>query len=119
MMEGEFRKYNTNSGFIECAQWRNTPHAFSHFTFEHSNHQLIVVDIQGVGDKYTDPQMHTAERGTITKFGEGNLVTARKNVINYARVLEELPSSFTLISVIQCGNTVYLSVLIFLAKPWD
>lgn len=46
------------------------PQAFSHFTFERSGHQLIVVDIQGVGDLYTDPQIHT-ERGT--DFGDGNL----------------------------------------------
>lgn len=44
--------------------------AFSHFTFERSGHQLIVVDIQGVGDLYTDPQIHT-EMGT--DFGDGNL----------------------------------------------
>lgn len=35
--------------------------AFSHFTFERSGHQLIVVDVQGVGDLYTDPQIHTAD----------------------------------------------------------
>lgn len=46
------------------------PQAFSHFTFERSGHQLIVVDIQGVGDLYTDPQIHT-EKGT--DFGDGNL----------------------------------------------
>ncbi len=33
--------------------------AFSHFTFEASCHEQIVVDIQGVGDLYTDPQIHT------------------------------------------------------------
>lgn len=44
--------------------------AFSHFTFERSGHQLIVVDIQGVGDLYTDPQIHT-ESGK--DFGDGNL----------------------------------------------
>lgn len=44
--------------------------AFSHFTFERSGHQLIVVDIQGVGDLYTDPQIHTE---TGTDFGDGNL----------------------------------------------
>lgn len=47
-----------------------SPQAFSHFTFERSGHQLIVVDIQGVGDLYTDPQIHT-EKGT--DFGDGNL----------------------------------------------
>lgn len=44
--------------------------AFSHFTFERSGHQLIVVDIQGVGDLYTDPQIHTS---LGTDFGDGNL----------------------------------------------
>lgn len=44
--------------------------AFSHFTFERSGHQLIVVDVQGVGDLYTDPQIHTA---CSTGYGEANL----------------------------------------------
>ena len=47
----------------------STPQAFSHFTFERSGHQLIVVDIQGVGDLWTDPQIHSTE----DIFGEGNL----------------------------------------------
>ena len=46
------------------------PQAFSHFTFERSGPQLIVVDIQGVGDLYTDPQIHTVNG---TDFGDGNL----------------------------------------------
>ncbi len=64
-IEGEYIKYNSNSGFVDNAICRNTPHAFSHFTFERSGHELIVVDIQGVGDLYTDPQIHTAT-GTET-----------------------------------------------------
>lgn len=44
--------------------------AFSHFTFERSGHKLIVVDIQGVEDLYTDPQIHTAEG---KEYGDGNL----------------------------------------------
>lgn len=43
---------------------------FVKFTFESSNHELMVVDIQGVGDLYTDPQIHTAFG---TEYGEGNL----------------------------------------------
>ena len=46
--------------------------AFSHFTFERSGHQLIVVDVQGVGDLYTDPQIHTSFG---EGYGEGNLGT--------------------------------------------
>jgi elongation factor 2 kinase len=44
--------------------------AFSHFTFERSGHQLLVVDIQGVGDLWTDPQVHTADG---EGYGDGNL----------------------------------------------
>nr|XP_020460954.1 eukaryotic elongation factor 2 kinase isoform X2 [Monopterus albus] len=69
-IEGKYIKYNSNSGFVKDDTIRLTPQAFSHFTFERSGHQLIVVDIQGVGDLYTDPQIHT-EKGT--DFGDGNL----------------------------------------------
>ncbi|KAM4025315.1 eukaryotic elongation factor 2 kinase isoform 2-T2 [Anomaloglossus baeobatrachus] len=69
-IEGKYIKYNSNSGFVRDDNIRLTPQAFSHFTFERSGHQLIVVDIQGVGDLYTDPQIHT-ECGT--DFGDGNL----------------------------------------------
>ncbi|THD20998.1 Eukaryotic elongation factor 2 kinase [Fasciola hepatica] len=68
-MEGEYRKYNSNSGFVD-EQLRNTPQAFSHFTFERSGHRLLVVDIQGVGDLYTDPQIHTADG---VGYSDGNL----------------------------------------------
>ncbi|XP_004705791.1 eukaryotic elongation factor 2 kinase isoform X1 [Echinops telfairi] len=69
-IEGKYIKYNSNSGFVRDDNIRLTPQAFSHFTFERSGHQLIVVDIQGVGDLYTDPQIHTE---TGTEFGDGNL----------------------------------------------
>ncbi|KAK0133961.1 Eukaryotic elongation factor 2 kinase [Merluccius polli] len=69
-IEGKYIKYNSNSGFVRDDNLRLTPQAFSHFSFERSGHQLIVVDIQGVGDLYTDPQVHT-EKGD--DFGDGNL----------------------------------------------
>uniref|UniRef100_A0A8C5E4I6 Eukaryotic elongation factor 2 kinase n=1 Tax=Gouania willdenowi TaxID=441366 RepID=A0A8C5E4I6_GOUWI len=69
-IEGKYLKYNSNSGFVRDDNLRLTPQAFSHFTFERSGHQLIVVDIQGVGDLYTDPQIHT---DVGTDFGDGNL----------------------------------------------
>ncbi|XP_064478566.1 eukaryotic elongation factor 2 kinase-like isoform X2 [Ornithodoros turicata] len=69
-IEGKYTKYNSNSGFISSENMRLTPQAFSHFTFERSGHELVVVDIQGVGDLYTDPQIHTV-RGT--EYGDGNL----------------------------------------------
>ena len=67
-IDGEYIKYNSNSGFV--ADCRQTPQAFSHFTFECSGHELIVVDIQGCGDLYTDPQIHTLQG---TEYGDGNL----------------------------------------------
>lgn len=69
-IDGEYVKYNSNSGYVDNRLARQTPHAFSHFTFERSGHELIVVDIQGVGDLYTDPQIHTAEG---KEYGDGNL----------------------------------------------
>ncbi|XP_069761734.1 eukaryotic elongation factor 2 kinase isoform X3 [Narcine bancroftii] len=69
-IEGKYIKYNSNSGFVRDENFRLTPQAFSHFTFERSAHQLLVVDIQGVGDLYTDPQIHTSSG---TDFGDGNL----------------------------------------------
>lgn len=71
-IEGSYVKYNSNSGYVSSSNARMTPHAFSHFTFERSGHELIVVDVQGVGDLYTDPQVHTASG---TDYGDGNLGT--------------------------------------------
>ena len=52
--------------------------ALSHFTFERSGHKLIVVDIQGVGDLYTDPQIHTASGA---EYGDGNLGTQVRQLL--------------------------------------
>ena len=49
---------------------RATPQAFSHFSYVASEGQLIIVDLQGVGDLYTDPQCHSC---TGEGYGEGNL----------------------------------------------
>ncbi|TMW56396.1 hypothetical protein Poli38472_006406 [Pythium oligandrum] len=66
---GDYRKHNNNFGSVSDDE-RNTPQAFSHFTYEASNHEVLAVDIQGVGDKYTDPQLHTLNGND---FGKGNL----------------------------------------------
>ncbi|CCI48393.1 unnamed protein product [Albugo candida] len=68
-IEGEYRKHNNNFGCVSEEE-RNTPQAFSHFTYEASNHEILAVDIQGVGDLYTDPQIHTLNGND---FGKGNL----------------------------------------------
>lgn len=69
-IEGKYIKYNSNAGFVDDHNLRNTPQAFSHFTFECSSHEAIVVDVQGVGDLYTDPQIHTVNG---KDYGDGNL----------------------------------------------
>jgi hypothetical protein len=48
-----------------AAETRCTPQAFLHFTFHFSSGNLMVCDIQGVGDVYTDPQI-------LTPSGEGH-----------------------------------------------
>jgi len=66
---GPYRKHNNNFGFVSDEE-RNTPQAFSHFTYESSNHALLVCDIQGVSDLYTDPQVHSSDG---VGFGKGNM----------------------------------------------
>lgn len=66
---GPYRKHNSNYGYVSDEE-RNTPQAFSHFSWEASDHTLLVCDIQGVGDCYTDPQIHHISG---EGFGKGNL----------------------------------------------
>jgi hypothetical protein len=97
---GRFRKYNNNVGAVcaqppattpaaiaeEAAEARAraaaglpvlenwdptaTAQAFSHFSFAHSGSSVLICDIQGVANQFTDPQIHTMSgRG----FGLGNL----------------------------------------------
>ena len=48
-----------------------TPQAFSHFSWQHSGGQKLVMDVQGVGDKYTDPQIVTPEGGRYGQCDNG------------------------------------------------
>jgi len=70
LIEGEYIKHNSNSGFVEDESLRNTPQAFSHWTFQYTKGEKLVVDIQGVSDLYTDPQIHSMDG---TGYGTGNL----------------------------------------------
>lgn len=71
-IEGAYRKYNNNNGWINESglDMSNTAQAFRHFTWEATFGQLMVVSIQGVGCIFTDPQIHSVQ-GDI--FGRGNL----------------------------------------------
>lgn len=51
LIEGDYVKYNSNSGFVagggaDQELMRNTPQAFSHFTFELTKGLKICVDVQ-------------------------------------------------------------------------
>jgi len=57
-----------------AAETRCTPQAFLHFSHHFSGGNIMVCDIQGVGDVYTDPQILTPDgeghgRGNIGKRG--------------------------------------------------
>jgi len=68
MLKGHYLKHNDNDGHVETKLL--LPQAFSHYTYERSNNLLVVVDIQGVGSFYTDPQIHSFDG---EGFGLGNM----------------------------------------------
>lgn len=78
-LKGEYKKFNNNDGWInpiDCMKCK-VAHAFSHFSYEHSNQQQMVVDIQGSSTAerksmfesssvdvcaWTDPQIHSTDK---------------------------------------------------------
>ena len=60
-MRGEFRKYNDNRGATYHTE-NHAPQAFSHFSYVSSQGKLLVVDVQGVGDQYTDSTIHSSDQ---------------------------------------------------------
>uniref|UniRef100_A0A1A7Z091 Transient receptor potential cation channel, subfamily M, member 6 n=1 Tax=Iconisemion striatum TaxID=60296 RepID=A0A1A7Z091_9TELE len=78
-LTGDFRKYNNNTGeeIAPCCSLEDMLLAFSHWTYEYSCRELMVLDIQGVGEELTDPTVITADdqsgsRGEMV-FGPDNL----------------------------------------------
>lgn len=73
-LSGLYKKHSNNYGYVDYHSDRNTPQAFSHFSYHISNGLLIVVDIQGVNDTYTDPQLHSSlPPNAPPVYGEGDL----------------------------------------------
>ena len=64
-----FVKHNTNSGFVDSDLHRATPQTFSAHSFYSSRGERMVVDIQGVGNLFTDPQVHSRD----SRFGDADL----------------------------------------------
>ena len=83
-LNGYFTKYNSNYGEVyekatgnatESVNIRHrrvldTAEAFSHFTLQETDGSMLVCDIQGVEDLFTDPQIHTEEGKGL---GMGNM----------------------------------------------
>ncbi|KAM9313268.1 transient receptor potential cation channel subfamily M member 7 [Gastrophryne carolinensis] len=76
-MNGEFRKYNNNNGdeIIPTNMLEETMLAFSHWTFEYTRGELLVLDLQGVGENLTDPSVIKSgeKRSSDMVFGPANL----------------------------------------------
>uniref|UniRef100_A0A8C6YH27 non-specific serine/threonine protein kinase n=1 Tax=Naja naja TaxID=35670 RepID=A0A8C6YH27_NAJNA len=76
-MTGEFRKYNNNNGdeIIPTNMLEEIMLAFSHWTYEYTRGELLVLDLQGVGENLTDPSVIKAEekRSSDMVFGPANL----------------------------------------------
>ncbi|XP_045144522.1 transient receptor potential cation channel subfamily M member 6 [Echinops telfairi] len=76
-MTGEFRKYNNNNGdeIAPNTALEELMLAFSHWTYEYTRGELLVLDLQGVGENLTDPSVIKPEdkrsRGMV--FGPANL----------------------------------------------
>ncbi|XP_055475103.1 transient receptor potential cation channel subfamily M member 7 isoform X2 [Psammomys obesus] len=66
-MTGEFRKYNNNNGdeIIPTNTLEEIMLAFSHWTYEYTRGELLVLDLQGVGENLTDPSVIKAEEKKI------------------------------------------------------
>ncbi|XP_041030882.1 transient receptor potential cation channel subfamily M member 7 isoform X1 [Carcharodon carcharias] len=76
-MTGEFRKFNHNSGdeIRPNNMLEETMLAFSHWTYEYTRGELLVLDLQGVGENLTDPSVIKSEekRSHDMVFGPANL----------------------------------------------
>ena len=90
---GEYRKWNSNWGWSDDE--RDTPQAFSHFTWEASGRRLLVCDIQRVGDLWTDPQARPRPPPTTTTHAcaraHTHTLSHRSQLACYGRVRPGVP----------------------------
>ncbi|KAM9330708.1 transient receptor potential cation channel subfamily M member 6 [Gastrophryne carolinensis] len=76
-LTGEFCKYNNNNGdeITPTTLLEEALLSFSHWTYEYTRGELLVLDLQGVGENLTDPSVIKPEdkqsRGMV--FGPANL----------------------------------------------
>ncbi|XP_030045452.1 transient receptor potential cation channel subfamily M member 7 isoform X2 [Microcaecilia unicolor] len=76
-MAGKFKKYNNNCGaeINPRSVLEQSMLAFSHWTYEYTRGELLVLDLQGVGENLTDPSVIMAgeKRSYDMVFGPANL----------------------------------------------
>uniref|UniRef100_A0A8C1W002 non-specific serine/threonine protein kinase n=1 Tax=Cyprinus carpio TaxID=7962 RepID=A0A8C1W002_CYPCA len=77
-MGGHFRKYNNNTGeeISPSSGLEEAILAFSHWTYEYTNRELLVLDLQGVGADLTDPSLIRVDDKSSSgemAFGPANL----------------------------------------------
>ncbi|MEE6503180.1 hypothetical protein FKM82_004761 [Ascaphus truei] len=76
-MAGRFRKCNNNTGNenVPTNKLEKTMLAFSHWTYEYTRGEFLVLDLQGVGENLTDPSVIKAgeRRSQDMVFGPANL----------------------------------------------
>ncbi|CAB3981161.1 Transient receptor potential cation channel subfamily M member 6 [Paramuricea clavata] len=91
-LEGEFQKYVNNTGEVYGeSEVTHNAEAFCHYTYERSEHQLMVVDIQGVDHNLFDPEVASstlfyANDKTIF-FCCGNLSTDAIDMFNLIKAV--------------------------------
>lgn len=75
-IEGSYKKFSNNAGYVNYDDPEFTLQAFSHWTYERTNGTMIVVDLQGItiedNQTYllTDPCIHSTD---LKRFGRTNL----------------------------------------------
>eukprot|EP00340_Litonotus_pictus_P000201 CAMPEP_0170526782 /NCGR_PEP_ID=MMETSP0209-20121228/12182_1 /TAXON_ID=665100 ORGANISM="Litonotus pictus, Strain P1" /NCGR_SAMPLE_ID=MMETSP0209 /ASSEMBLY_ACC=CAM_ASM_000301 /LENGTH=594 /DNA_ID=CAMNT_0010816815 /DNA_START=1 /DNA_END=1785 /DNA_ORIENTATION=+ len=71
-IQGDYNKYNNNAGWINdnLNESAMLAQAFSHFSWQITKGYMMIVDLQGVDNILTDPQIHCLDN---KRFGKGNL----------------------------------------------
>ena len=60
-IQGKYEKYNNNAGWSTMGQDANQSliaQALSHYSWQITKGYMMIVDLQGVGNVLTDPQIH-------------------------------------------------------------
>ncbi len=122
-MTGSYVKYINNGGFVAHPASSVVPpqqeevskiaQAFSHFSWQHTSARLHVVDLQGVDNILTDPQIHSKQGGGMLGKGDighwGSAMFFRTHICNdYCRALAlrhpAFPSTAGVAAIIPAGR---------------